>query len=191
MELLYVPNLLTLLRLILILPALYYLDQSLYKNSLILIIIIIISDFLDGIIARKFNLITNIGSILDPIVDKIVVLSFFSYLLIVNKVDYLYFLIILTRDISQLLSVPILIMWKKIKFKVQPKLIPKFGTALNFLILLLICSTIFIKEIKIFPFFDYILNFLYIVSGLIEIYILSTYIPRFIEIYSGRHDTFE
>jgi cardiolipin synthase len=167
------------------------LDQGLFKNSLILIIIIINSDFLDGIIARKFNLTTNVGSILDPIADKIVVLSFFSYLLLVNKVNFLYYLIILIRDISQLLSVPILIMWKKINFKVKPKIIPKWGTAFNFLILLLICTTIFIKEIKMFIFYDYILNSLYIFSGLIEIYILSTYIPRFVDIYLGRHDTFE
>jgi cardiolipin synthase (CMP-forming) len=191
MELLNVPNILTLLRILLIPPALYYLDQGLFKNSLILIIIIIISDFLDGIIARKFNLTTNFGSILDPIADKIVVLSFFSYLLLVNKVNILYYLIILIRDISQLLSVPILIIWKKINFKVKPKIIPKWGTAFNFLILLLICTTIFSKEIKMFTFYDYILNSLYVISGLIEIYILSTYIPRFVEIYLGRHDTFE
>jgi len=191
MELLYVPNILTLLRILLILPALYYLDHGLFKNSLVLIIIIILTDFLDGIIARRFNLITNIGSILDPIADKVVVLSFFSYLLLVNKVNLFYYLIILIRDISQLLSVPILIMWKQIKFKVQPKIIPKWGTALNFLILILICSTIFNKEIKILIYFDYVLNFLYIISSLIEIYILLTYIPRFIEIYTGKHDTFE
>ncbi len=191
MELFYVPNLLSILRIFLIPPALYYLDQGSFFYSILLVFIIIITDLLDGLIARKFNLTTNIGSILDPIADKIVVISFYSYLLLVNKVNLLYFIIIIIRDISQLMSIPVLIMWKKIYFKVKPKLIPKIGTLLNFLILFIITITLFLNEIKIFRYYEIILNSLYIISGTIEIYILSTFIPRFVEIYTGRHDTFE
>jgi cardiolipin synthase len=191
MELFYVPNLLSILRILLIPPAVYYIDQGSFFYSILLIFIIIITDFLDGIIARRFNLITNIGSILDPIADKIVVISFYSYLLLVNKVNLLYFIIIMIRDLSQLMSIPVLVIWKKINFKVKPKLIPKIGTMLNFIILFIITLTLFLNEIKIFPYFDILLNTLYIVSATIEIFILSTFIPRFVEIYTGRHDTFE
>ncbi len=191
MELFYVPNLLSILRIFLIPLALYYLDQGSFFYSILLVFIIIITDLLDGLIARRFNLITNIGSILDPIADKIVVISFYSYLLLVNKVNLLYFIIIIIRDISQLMSIPVLIMWKKIYFNVKPKLIPKIGTLLNFLILFIITITLFLNEIKVFRYYEILLNSLYIISGTIEIYILSTFIPRFVEIYTGRHDTFE
>lgn len=186
-----IPNILTVSRVILVPPALFYIDKGDFDIAVYLMIYIFISDFLDGIIARKFNMVSTLGSILDPIADKLVVLSFFSYLLIINKVNLLYFIIILFRDISQLMSVPVLLLWKKIQFKVNPKMIPKWGTALNFLILGIIGMTIPYPKVMDNEIYLYTINLLYVVSGIIEIYILATYIPRFIQIYSGTHDTFE
>jgi cardiolipin synthase len=132
-----------------------------------------------------------IGSIMDPIADKIVVISIFTYLYFVNKVLLFYYILILIRDISQLLSIPILLLWKKIQFKVKPKVIPKWGTALNFIILALICTTFLFPNLNSNNNYIYLLYSIYAISGIIEIYIISTYIPRFIQIYLGTHDTFE
>jgi len=70
-----IPNLLSVFRIIL---AIIFLDISVKwgldeKRRILLIILIIsgLTDFLDGKIARKFNMISELGKILDPIADKL------------------------------------------------------------------------------------------------------------------------
>ena len=169
----------------------YYLDNELYYTSFSFLIILFLTDYFDGFFARKLQMTSYIGSIMDPIADKIVVISIFTYLYFVNKVLLFYYILILIRDISQLLSIPILLLWKKIQFKVKPKVIPKWGTALNFFILVLICITFLFPDLNSNNNYIYLLYSIYSISGIIEIYIISTYIPRFIQIYLGTHDTFE
>ena len=53
--------------------------------ALILFIIAIISDGLDGFIARTFNQKTALGTILDPVADKILLISAFICLALVNS----------------------------------------------------------------------------------------------------------
>ncbi len=190
-DLLLFPNILTFSRIFLIFPAIYYLDYEMYYTSFSFLIILFLTDYFDGFFARKLQMTSYIGSILDPIADKIVVISIFTYLYYVNKVLLFYYILILIRDISQLLSIPILLLWKKIQFKVKPKLLPKWGTALNFFILALICTTFIFPDLNSNINYIYLSYSVYAISGLIEIYIISTYIPRFIQIYLGTHDTFE
>ncbi len=190
-DLLLLPNILTFSRIFLVFPAIYYLDNELYYTSFSFLIILFLTDYFDGFFARKLQMTSYIGSIMDPIADKIVVISIFTYLYFVNKVLLFYYILILIRDISQLLSIPILLLWKKIQFKVKPKVIPKWGTALNFIILALICTTFLFPNLNSNNNYIYLLYSIYAISGIIEIYIISTYIPRFIKIYLGTHDTFE
>lgn len=65
-----IPNILTLLRFILIPVIIYFLYTSNYVFTFILITISGITDILDGFIARKFDLITNFGKLIDPLADK-------------------------------------------------------------------------------------------------------------------------
>lgn len=73
------PNKLTLFRVILI-PFIMYFIMAGVKVSLnmyiglALFIIACITDFLDGYIARKYNLVTNLGKFLDPVADKLLII---------------------------------------------------------------------------------------------------------------------
>lgn len=73
------PNKITLIRIILIpFVIFFYLANFIPYGKLVALILFIIAsctDFLDGYYARKYNLISNLGKLLDPIADKILVSS--------------------------------------------------------------------------------------------------------------------
>ena len=65
-----------------------------------LIIIIVLTDYLDGYVARKAEETTNFGKLIDPVADKVCMMVVMIYLIISYKLPFLLFLIILaTRDI--------------------------------------------------------------------------------------------
>ncbi|MGV8086360.1 MAG: CDP-diacylglycerol--glycerol-3-phosphate 3-phosphatidyltransferase [Candidatus Woesearchaeota archaeon] len=92
------PNSLTILRMILAPFFMWAILISDYMAALVIIVVASISDFFDGFIARKFNMQTEIGGILDPIADKILIFCSIAALLI--KFDFPLWIgvIIISRD---------------------------------------------------------------------------------------------
>jgi len=87
------PNKLTMARIILAVPFIYFLGVSGGDNGFVyrmialgLFTIASITDFLDGYIARKNNMITDFGKLMDPLADKILVIS---ALVVFVEVDFL------------------------------------------------------------------------------------------------------
>ncbi len=74
-----IPNLLSIVRILLIPLFVYiYLNKNLPSNFLWAALVVIVSgatDFLDGVIARKFDMITDLGKLLDPFADKLTQLT--------------------------------------------------------------------------------------------------------------------
>ncbi len=81
------PNKLTILRLILIpvFTAVFFISAIPYNYiiSAVIFAIAAFTDFLDGYIARKYNLVTNLGKFLDPIADKVLVSTALIIMLVV------------------------------------------------------------------------------------------------------------
>ena len=67
----YVPNILTIVRFLLIPPILYFIIIDKYISAFVMLTISGLTDVLDGFIARKFNCITNFGKLIDPLADKL------------------------------------------------------------------------------------------------------------------------
>lgn len=57
-----------------------------------------VSDFLDGYIARKYNLVTNFGKLIDPLADKILVSAAFIYLTYVGMCPFWVTILIIFRE---------------------------------------------------------------------------------------------
>ena len=68
-----IPNIITLCRLIIIIFAGGFLIKNDIINSFVLYLIAIITDFLDGFLARGLKQISKLGKILDPLVDKLMI----------------------------------------------------------------------------------------------------------------------
>ena len=69
-----------------------------YIITVVLFIFISVTDFLDGYIARRDNLITNFGKLMDPIADKIFVFSILIVLVRYNLLSIWFVLILLSRE---------------------------------------------------------------------------------------------
>lgn len=70
-KILTIPNLLSFSRLCLLPIIIYsYIIQHDYKLTVLLLLISGITDLLDGIIARRFHMVSDLGKILDPVADK-------------------------------------------------------------------------------------------------------------------------
>ncbi len=74
-ENLNIPNLLSVIRILLIFPEVYYFINDKYIISAILLSISGITDMFDGYIARKYNKITKLGSMIDPVADKLTLIA--------------------------------------------------------------------------------------------------------------------
>ena len=66
----HIPNALTILRFILIPFIIVNIVQDKYIEAFVFLTLSGLTDVLDGFIARKFNYITNLGKVLDPLADK-------------------------------------------------------------------------------------------------------------------------
>lgn len=153
--------------------------------------LVFVTDFVDGKIARRTKTTSFSGAILDPVADKFLVIALFAFFTLKGILNHVYFLISTTRDVAQLMSIPVLLFWKNIKFKVRPALIAKVATAIKFLIigvsLMVLINEYAILEVSV----KFILYPILIISTFLEFVILIEYLKRFKEIYNGTHDTFE
>ena len=97
------PNKLTLLRICLI-PVFVIVMLSQMNNffliSCIIFILASITDFLDGRIARKHNLVTDFGKFMDPLADKLLVLSALICMIDYNLVAGWMVIIIVARELT-------------------------------------------------------------------------------------------
>ena len=102
-------NKLTILRLILIIPFIFFFDMGLsYSNifivffgrifALSIFVAAIMTDYFDGKIARETGTVTDFGKIMDPIADKLLTFSCMFVLLKHDLIPLIFVLIILTRE---------------------------------------------------------------------------------------------
>lgn len=98
-----IANKLTIIRIIAIplyLLVLYINQEWSNVTSTIIFIFLGVSDFLDGYIARKYNMVTDLGKILDPIADKILVAAALIALIDLDRLFWWIAVLMLARDFS-------------------------------------------------------------------------------------------
>jgi CDP-diacylglycerol--glycerol-3-phosphate 3-phosphatidyltransferase len=102
-ELIFLPNLLSIFRILLspVFVLLVLFPDSLTINIVVLSIFIMasITDFLDGYLARKLNLITDTGKVLDPIADKFMVGFFLIVFAMLHLVYWWVAILIIFREV--------------------------------------------------------------------------------------------
>lgn len=79
-QILNVPNLFTLARLVLAIVVFVLVPWRCYWTSFVVFVIAASTDWIDGYWARRFNQVTQVGRVFDPFVDKIIVCGLFIFL---------------------------------------------------------------------------------------------------------------
>ena len=94
------PNKITLLRIILIPVFIVVLMMGYYYISAGIFIFAALSDALDGYLARKMNLVTNFGKIMDPLADKLLVFSALICMVQLGDIPAWMVIVILARELT-------------------------------------------------------------------------------------------
>lgn len=96
------PNKLTLLRIVLVPFFVFFMlageSGALRLAALVVFVVASLTDMLDGKIARKYNLITNFGKLMDPLADKVLVMSAMICFVALGYAPAWVVIVILTRE---------------------------------------------------------------------------------------------
>jgi cardiolipin synthase len=133
----YIPNTISIIRLISIIPTLWLFLRGEFFWTLILMMVSTISDGLDGYLARKFNLASRIGSLLDPIADKVLISTFFIVYAFYNYIPLELMIIVIGRDLL-ILTGYINLRLIEGPFDAKPDPLSKVNTFVEFIFILLI-----------------------------------------------------
>ena len=99
----YVPNFLTLGRLVLVPPIvilLFFPGKFWSALAAFIFLIASLTDFFDGFIARRFQVESSFGRFLDPIADKVLVTSALIMLIALGRVQAWVVMLIITREVA-------------------------------------------------------------------------------------------
>lgn len=97
-----VPNLLSCLRLAVIPPTVRYIVKENYVMAGIMLLISAVSDMFDGMIARRFNQVTQLGKMLDPLADKLTLAAVILSLSFVDKAVMWFVAVLITKELLML-----------------------------------------------------------------------------------------
>lgn len=92
------PNAITLLRILLVLPTGWLLWHGYYVEALVLMSVAGASDALDGWLARRLNVVSSFGAALDPLADKLLVATMFVIFTLQGHLPLWTAIVILGRD---------------------------------------------------------------------------------------------
>ena len=132
-----IPNLLTLARIAAVPVLILFLYEGRYGAALAVFVLAGITDGLDGWIAKRFKCVTRLGSILDPLADKILIVSTYVMLVLAGDLPFWLILLIGFRDLGIIAGVLVLNTLNG-HVQMQPSLLSKVNTFLQISLVILV-----------------------------------------------------
>jgi cardiolipin synthase len=131
-----IPNILTIIRILLTPLFVIMLLRGLYAMALLVFAVAGISDGLDGFIARYFNQRTPLGAWLDPIADKLLLVSAYVGLAIFGVIPAWIAVVVIARDVIITMGIVVLTLTEK-KYEVRPSIVSKCTTTAQIITVML------------------------------------------------------
>jgi len=121
------PNLVSLTRLALTPIAVSMIVSQRYVEAFLVFIVAGLSDAVDGFIAKRFRLVSELGAYLDPLADKALLISIYVSLAIVGQLWPSVAILVVSRDI--MIVAAVLVAWLLQKpMDIRPVWVSKFNT---------------------------------------------------------------
>jgi cardiolipin synthase len=99
MSLSFLPNLLCVLRILLVYPVAHGILQGMYPQVLALFAVAAFTDGLDGFLAKRFDWRSELGKVLDPLADKLLLVTVFICLSVAGLAPWWLAALVLLRDL--------------------------------------------------------------------------------------------
>lgn len=131
----WLPNAISVTRMLLVLPAAWSIVRRNDELALTLIIVAALSDALDGLLAKRFGWVTRAGAILDPLADKLFVAGSFVAASWAGLVPVWITVIVIGRDVI-IVAGALFYRWQVGEFRPQPSVLSKVNTFLQLLLVL-------------------------------------------------------
>jgi cardiolipin synthase len=141
-----IPNLITVSRIILAPVFVIYLINDRLNSALIVFLICMISDGVDGMVARLFNQKSRLGAYLDPLADKILLVTAFVLLGVRGYLPSWLTVTAIARDVMILLGVLVFHL-NRLELRVRPSAVSKINTCFQFITL----SVVLLKGYTLLP----------------------------------------
>lgn len=129
-----IPNIITVIRILSIVPICWLLWKGSYVLALVLLVLAGLSDALDGFLARRYGWFTRLGAVLDPVADKLFVVSVFIVFGLKGSLPWWLVVLVIGRDVVIVLGA---IAYRLLtgKLDMRPLMISKLNTGLQILLL--------------------------------------------------------
>ncbi len=146
MSIMTIPNYLSLFRILATPVIIHFLLKGMHTQVFILFSLAVISDGVDGFIARKYHQESKLGKFLDPFSDKCLLLLTFNTLAIIGRIPMWFFLIVFGKELI------LAACWMSFRYiireiRVEPD---KYGKVASGLLMLLI-TFIIIENLNLAP----------------------------------------
>lgn len=130
-----IPNLISILRIFLSVPVVWMLLVHEFGAALVLFAIAGISDGLDGFLAKRFGWKSQLGGLLDPLADKVLLVSSYLSLALIGIVPVWLVLLVILRDLV-IVTGALVYHFRVTELEAEPSMISKTNTVAQIVLVL-------------------------------------------------------
>lgn len=134
-----IPNMLCVLRIVLTVPVVWAIVVGRYELALVLFLVAGITDGLDGFLAKRFSWQSQLGAVLDPAADKLLLVASFCTLWYAGYVPAWLLVAVVSRDLVIVFGAA-LYRWRVGPFMPDPSIISKLNSVMQLLYILSILA---------------------------------------------------
>ena len=136
-----IPNIITLARILIVPVVVWAISAGQMGLAFLIFLPAAVSDAVDGFLAKRFGMKTELGAYLDPLADKVLIVSIYVALGITGKIPLWIVILVVSRDF--LIVGGVLLAWLVDQpIRIKPHVVSKLNTAAQFLFACLVLGAL-------------------------------------------------